>query len=198
MSAEGSQRRVGILIFDRVEVLDFAGPYEVLAMARRERGGEPFFEVVTLAPREEITCEGGLIVRPGALLDACPPLDALIVAGGPGAREVLEDTPAILEFLKAQRSKVKLIASVCTGSYLLARAGLLDGKRATTHPWRMESFRSEFPEVKAITSKLVDEGDVITAGGVASGVDLGLYLLERWQGKEARRHEAWRLDGPWT
>jgi transcriptional regulator GlxA family with amidase domain len=198
MSAEGSQLTVGILIFDRVEVLDFAGPYEVLAMAKKEQGGKPFFQIVTLAPREEITCEGGLRVRAGALLAACPPLDALIVAGGPGAREVLEDTPAMVEFLKAQRSQVKLVASVCTGSYLLARAGLLDGKRATTHPWRTESLRAEFPAVKVITSKLVDDGDVITAGGVASGIDLGLYLLERWEGKEARRREAWRLDGPWS
>lgn len=198
MLKEDGRPVIGILIFDRVEVLDFAGPFEVLAMARREQGGTPFFQVITVAPREEVTCEGGLKVRAGALLEACPKLTALIVAGGPGAREATEDTAALVSFLKAQREQCKLVASVCTGAYLLARAGLLDGKRATTHPWRVESFRAEFPAIKVTSSKLVDEGEVITAGGVTSGIDLALYLLERWEGKEARRREAWRLDGPWT
>jgi transcriptional regulator GlxA family with amidase domain len=192
------QPLIGILIFDRIEVLDFAGPYEVFAMARRESGGTPIFQVTTVAPREEVTCEGGLCVRAGALLDGCPALEALIVPGGPGAREVGDDTPAMIDFIKTQSTRVKVVASVCTGAYLLGRAGLLDGKRATTHPWRVESMRAEFPASKVMTSKLVDEGAVITSGGVASGIDLALYLLERWAGKDARRREAWRLDGPWT
>jgi transcriptional regulator GlxA family with amidase domain len=198
MLTEDDRPLIGILIFDRVEVLDFAGPFEVLAMARREQGGTPFFRVITVAPREEVTCEGGLKVSASAVLDACPPLTALIVAGGPGAREMTADTAALVSFIKAQREPGTLVASVCTGAYLLARAGLLDGKRATTHPWRVESFRAEFPAIKVINSKLVEEGEVITAGGVTSGIDLALSLLERWQGKEARRREAWRLDGPWT
>jgi transcriptional regulator GlxA family with amidase domain len=198
MIVEDGRPVIGILLFDRVEVLDFAGPFEVLAMSRREQGGTPFFRVITVAPREDVTCEGGLSVRAGTVLETCPSLTALIVPGGPGAREVTEDTAALVGFIKAQRERVKLFASVCTGSYLLARAGLLDGKRATTHPWRMESFRAEFPAVKVITGKLVDEGEVITSGGVASGIDLALHLLERWEGKDARRREAWRLDGPWS
>ena len=121
----------------------------------------------------------------------------LIIPGGPGARERSEKQKNILEFIQQQKKTSAVIASVCTGAFLLARAGLLDGKRVTTHSQRLELFADEFPKVRVENSKIVDEGDIITAGGVASGIDLALHFLERWFGPEERNREARRLDGPW-
>ena len=187
---------IAILLFDGVEVLDFAGPYEVFAAARDE-SGEPYTEVFTVADRREVKCYGGLRVIMDATFDACPPFVALIVPGGPGARERSASQESIIHFIQKKKGTAKLIASVCTGSFLLARAGLLDGRRATTHRNRLELFRNEFPAVKVERGKIIDEDEIITAGGVSSGIDLALYLLERWFGRDARLREARRLDGPW-
>src|SRR5262245_53474688 len=193
---QSMKRVIAILLFDGVEVLDFAGPYEVFAAARDE-SGERYTEVFTIAERPEVKCLGGLRVIADATFDACPDLDVLIVPGGPGAREQSEDQRAIFKFIQSQKGNAKLIASVCTGSFLLARSGLLNGRRATTHSNRIEMFTNEFPAVKVEKEKIIDEGDVITAGGVSSGIDLALYLLEHWFGRDARLREARRLDGPW-
>lgn len=189
--------RVGILLFEQVEPLDFAGPYEVLACARDAEGGSRF-AVRTLAPTREVVCMGGLRVLADDLLAEAPLLDVLIVPGGPGAREPAGDAAPVLTFLREQAPRLQVLASVCTGSYWLARAGVLDGLSATTHSLRLADFAEKFPAVRVVGAKIVDQGAVITAGGVASGIDLGLHLLERFHGPEARRREALRLDGPWT
>mgnify|MGYP000977382078 FL=1 len=104
----------------------------------------------------------------------------------------------LLAFLRAQAPNLMVMASVCTGSYWLARAGLLEGREATTHSLRLADFAEKFPAVRVMGEKIVDRGRIITAGGVSSGIDLGLHLLERFHGPEARRREAIRLDGPWS
>lgn len=189
--------RVGILLFEQVEPLDFVGPYEVLACSRDAEGGARF-AVRTLAPSREVVCMGGLRVVADDLLAEAPPLDVLIAPGGPGAREPVGDAEPVLNFLRAQAPWLRVLASVCTGSYWLARAGLLDGLSATTHSLRLADFAEKFPAVRVVGEKIVDQGRVITAGGVASGIDLGLHLLERFHGPAARRREAVRLDGPWS
>jgi transcriptional regulator GlxA family with amidase domain len=194
---EARKPRAGILLFDDVEVLDFAGPYEVLVAARRA-GDDPYFEVVTVAERRDVTCWGGLKVSTDHTFADCPALDFLIVPGGPGAREKRPEVQAgPIAFIGERRAELGALASVCTGAFLLGRAGILDGKRATTHPRRIELFRSEFPQVDIVQEKVVDLGNLLTAGGVSSGIDLALHLLEREFGAEARAAEAVRLDGPW-
>ncbi len=194
----GRRPVVGILLFDEVEVLDFAGPYEVCS-GTLDPSGQPYVDVVTVGPRSEIGCRGGLVVRPDHVVDDCPPLDALIVPGGPGADE---RTPVqdelLLPFLRARAGSTATIASVCTGAFLLGRAGLLDGRRATTHSGALDALRAEFPGADVIVSKVVDEGVIVTAAGVSSGIDLGLHLFERWFGPSARARAAQGLDGPWT
>ena len=189
--------RAGILLFDGVEVLDFAGPYEVLACSRRP-GGEGYFETLTIAEKEEVTCVGGLKVVPEVLLEECPPLDLLIIPGGPGAREKRFDSQRpLIDFIVQREPEARVVASVCTGSFLLARTGLLDGKAATTHASRLDLFRQEFPSISLEVAKIVDNGHIVTAGGVSSGIDLALHILEQWFGPEARKAEAIRLEGPW-
>jgi transcriptional regulator GlxA family with amidase domain len=90
------------------------------------------------------------------------------------------------------------VASVCTGAFLLGRAGLLDGRRATTHTSALARLRSEFPAASVVEAKVVDEGAILTAAGVSSGIDLALHLLQRWFGPEARARAAANLDGPWV
>ncbi|MGE3982699.1 MAG: DJ-1/PfpI family protein [Dehalococcoidia bacterium] len=197
MWTEARKPLAGIMLFDDVEVLDFAGPYEVLVAARRSEN-DPYFEVVTVAERREVTCWGGLQVIADHTFQTCPKLDFLIVPGGPGAREKRPEVQAApIAFLGERLEELGALASVCTGAFLLGRAGILDGRRATTHPRRLELFRSEFPHVDLVQEKVVDLGALITAGGVSSGIDLALHLLGREFGPEARANEATRLDGPW-
>jgi transcriptional regulator GlxA family with amidase domain len=188
---------VGILLFDGVEVLDFAGPYEVCAGT----GGPdrlPYVDVVTIGPAAEVVCRGGLRVRPDHSLLDCPPLDTLLVPGGPGADD---PTPVqairLLPFLRERAPVTPTVASVCTGAFLLGRAGLLDGRRATTHTAALERLREEFPAAEVVAAKVVDEGPILTAAGVSSGIDLALHLFERWFGADARERAARGLDGPW-
>jgi transcriptional regulator GlxA family with amidase domain len=185
----------GVLLFHEVEVLDFAGPFEVLGRARQD-DGQPCFRAVTLGSTPEVECVDGLVVRPHYTLGEAPALDILVVPGGPGAR-VPDNLEPELSFIKLRAERVQVLASVCTGAYWLARAGLLKGRTATTHTLRLEDFAAAFPSIKVVSEKIVDQGRIITAGGVASGVDLGLHLVERFFGQEARKREAARLDGPW-
>jgi transcriptional regulator GlxA family with amidase domain len=188
---------VAILLFDDVEVLDFAGPYEVLAEAKAE-SGDRYLNVFTVAPSNTIRCSGGLRVLPDWTIADCPSCDVLIVPGGPGAREKRPGQEPVVEFIRQRSAQTKLIASVCTGAFLLGRAGLLHQRTATTHTRRIALMAEEFPNTRVVVEKLVDEGSIITAAGVSSGIDLALYLLEKWFGADVRRREAQRLDGPWT
>jgi transcriptional regulator GlxA family with amidase domain len=188
---------VGIVLFDDVEVLDFAGPYEVLSGARDE--GRACLRVLTVAARPEVRCRGGLRVRVDATFADCPVLDALVVPGGPGADAATdEQRDNIIPFLRERTPRARVVASVCTGAFILGRAGLLDGRPATTHSKLIEPFRREFPNVRAVVEKVVDDGPIVTAAGVSSGIDLALHLLERWFGPSVRQRSARDLDGPWT
>jgi transcriptional regulator GlxA family with amidase domain len=189
---------VGILLFDGVEVLDFAGPYEVFS-GTEGPDGQPYVTVVTIGPSETVTARGGLRIMPHHLLTNCPPLDALIVPGGPGA-----DFPTpvqrdhLLPFLRGRAAVTPLTASVCTGAFLLGRAGLLDGLPVTTNNHALGALAAEFPAARVEGGKVIDTGRLVTAAGVSSGIDLALHLMERWFGPEARERAADGLEGPWS
>lgn len=196
----GAQQQllVGILVFDDVEVLDFAGPFEVFS-GTRAPDGDPYVHVVTVGATAQVRTRGGLRLLPTHTLADCPALDALIVPGGPGAdeRSAIQDE-CILPFLRRRAGSTATVASVCTGAFLLGRAGLLDGRRATTHTAALEALQREFPASEVIAQKIVDEGTILTAAGVSSGIDLALHLMECWFGPEARARAARSLDGPWS
>jgi transcriptional regulator GlxA family with amidase domain len=198
---ETSPRRerplVGILLFDEVEVLDFAGPFEVFS-GTSSPAGPPYADVVTMAPAPEVRTRGGLRILAGHTLEDCPSLDALIVPGGPGAdeRTVVQEA-LVLPFLRSRAPTTPTVASVCTGAFLLGRAGLLDGHRVTTHTSALQRLRDELPQLDVVEAKVVDEGRIVTSAGVSSGIDLALHLMERWFGVEARARAARGLDGTW-
>ena len=182
---------VGILIFDGVEVLDLAGPFEVLSRTRLVPGTEsrrtddsaPFNVFTVASTTEPVTATGGLVVVPNCSFATCPPVDLLVVPGGFGTRPLLQDEETV-EWIRTTSAAARQTASVCTGSLLLARAGLLDGRRATTH-WGAFGLLESLG--KNITldreSRFVEDG-VMTSAGVASGIDLAFHLVQKLLGRE--------------
>ena len=161
----------GILIFDGVEELDFAGPWEVLTVARKE--GD---RVLTVAERAEpITCAKGLRVIPDATFADAPPLDVLLVPGGQGARERVDD-PVHLDWIKSAAADATWVTSVCTGALLLHATGLTEGRTITTH-WAYVDELREKGDVTVVDDRYVQDGNVVTAAGVSAGIDMALWLV---------------------
>jgi transcriptional regulator GlxA family with amidase domain len=155
--------------------------------------------MLTVGARPEIGCRGGLRVLFDATFPECPPLDAIVVPGGPGADvRTSEQSEHVISFLVESAASTSLVASVCTGAFVLARAGLLLGHPATTHSKLRDALRAEFPELEVRDEKVVDAGAIVTAAGVSSGIDLALHLLERWFGPAVRARSASDLDGVWS
>jgi transcriptional regulator GlxA family with amidase domain len=175
----------GILIFDGVEVLDFAGPFEVLSRtrltpgveSRRSEEGAPFRVFTVARTREPITATGGLVVVPAHGFADAPRIDLLVVPGGFGTRPLLQDEET-LDWIRQTAAGARQVTSVCTGALLLAKAGLLEGRRATTHWASLDLLESLGAGVTVErSSRVVDDG-VITSGGVASGIDMAFYVVE--------------------
>lgn len=177
-------RNVAILLFDEVEVLDFAGPFEVFNVAARIKGEPAVFNVYTLAAQAQISARGGLLVTPHYTLADYPPPDILLVPGGWGTRPLLHDT-ALLEWLQKQGADVELLLSVCTGSIVLGKAGLLDNLSATTHHSVFDLLREHAPRTTVVEdARFVDNGRVITSGGISAGIDMALHVVARLLGED--------------
>jgi transcriptional regulator GlxA family with amidase domain len=195
------RKRIGIVIFDDVEVLDFCGPFEVFSVTRliedRRREQPSPFEVLLVAEFDgPVTTSGGMKVLPDITFDSCPPLDILVVPGGWGTRiEMKKD--AMLSFVVARAAQVETLASVCTGSLILGSAGLLDGLRATTH-WRSLGLMQElFPNVTVESeSHVVEQGKVITSAGISAGIDMALRVVARYCGETVARSTARHMEYP--
>ncbi|UOQ46883.1 DJ-1/PfpI family protein [Gracilibacillus caseinilyticus] len=190
------QQTVGILLFNEVEVLDFAGPFEVFSLASDLVTEEKFFHVVTIAEKgEALQARNGLQVLPDYQFDNHPKLDVLIVPGGYGAEEIEIHNPNVIEWILKQKSEVDIVASVCTGALLLAKAGMLDGKKATTHWLDLDRLANEFPKVDVQRGvKFVDEGALVTSGGISAGINMSFHLLVRLCGKAVAEHTAKRME----
>jgi transcriptional regulator GlxA family with amidase domain len=192
-------KRVGILVFPNVEVLDFCGPYEVFSVTRlheeRRREESSPFEVLLLAERTDpVVATGGLRVIPDATLETCPPLDILVVPGGWGTRKEIENE-RVLAWIAARAKEVETLTSVCTGAMLLGQAGLLDGRRATTH-WRaLDWMRQSFPAVTVEdTLHVVEDGSVLTSAGISAGIDMALLVVARYFGDAVGRATARHME----
>jgi transcriptional regulator GlxA family with amidase domain len=193
---------VAILIFDDVEVLDFCGPFEVFSTARLagETNDEArLFEVVTIAEEARtIRCRGGLLVQPHHTIAAHPVLDILVVPGGWGTRRERRND-RLLDWIVDQDRSTKITASVCTGAFLLAERGLLDGRRATTHWASIAWMRQQYPDVLMVEDeRVVDAGHIVTSAGVSAGIDMALHLVSRLHGRETAGWTARRMEYAWT
>jgi transcriptional regulator GlxA family with amidase domain len=165
-------RTIGIVLFPDVEELDFVGPLEALgAMAFIDRG----WRVVTIAEAGgRVRARHGLSVNVDHSFADAPPLDVLLVPGGQGTRQEA-DNPRMIEFVRGAGANAQYVTSVCTGAFILHRAGFLSGRRATTHWGSLERLRG-LGDVEVVEERFVQDGNVITAAGVSAGIDMALYL----------------------
>lgn len=168
---------VGILVFDDVEILDFSGPYEVFSTAARLFKSQPQFRCYLIAPdMRPIRARGGMKVLPDCVLLPSSDIDVLIVPGG-DVSGVLGNK-AVIDWIRMQAAGARITASVCTGTFLLAEAGLLNGLDATTH-W-------------------VDCDKAVSSGGISNGIDMSLHLVERLAGRQLAEATARQIEYRWN
>ncbi|WP_027793865.1 DJ-1/PfpI family protein [Paraburkholderia acidipaludis] len=175
--------QIGFLLFPRVQLLDLTGPYDVLAsMADTE------VRLISKT-RDCITSNNGFVMRSDTSFEDCQPLDVLCVPGGNGVGDLLSDQET-LAFLRRQAAHARYITSVCTGALVLGAAGLLRGRRATTH-WAFHALLEPFGAIP-VRERVVRDGNLITGGGITAGIDFALVLAAELMGREAA--EALQLE----
>jgi transcriptional regulator GlxA family with amidase domain len=197
------RRAVGILIFDDVEVLDFAGPFEVFSRTRLEGGADsrrtddsaPFDTFTVARTRDLVSAIGGLRVMPHYAWSHAPLIDILVVPGGFGTRALLNDQPTI-EWIREAAASASLVTSVCTGALLLAKAGLLEGQRATTHWAATDLLGSIDPTIHVERDTRVVSDAVITSAGVSAGIDMAFNVVERLLGRAVADETAHYIEYP--
>jgi transcriptional regulator GlxA family with amidase domain len=196
------RKRVGIVVFDDIEVLDFCGPFEVFSVTRlsddnRRESLSPF-EVLLVAERAgPITTYGGMTVTPHCTFETCPRLDVIVVPGGWGTRKELKN-PVMLDWLRARASEAETVTSVCTGSMVLGHAGLLDGLHATTHWQALDWMRDALPAVTVVYDKhFVQDGRVFTSAGISAGIDMALKVVAHYHGEAIARATARYMEFPY-
>jgi transcriptional regulator GlxA family with amidase domain len=199
------KHNVGILLFDGVEVLDFAGPFEVFSRTRLVPGVESRrsdatapFRVFTVARKAEpVTATGDLQLIPRYSFETCPTIDFVVIPGGYGTRALLNDKET-LDWIRTTAAAAKRVTSVCTGSLLLAQAGLLDGRCATTH-WGALALLQEISDSRGAAIsvqrdlRFVDDG-IITSAGVSAGIDMALHVVEQMCGGSVAAETAHYMD----
>ena len=171
----------GILVFPQVEELDFAGPWEMLTMWSKVAGG-PENCLIVSETKSPVTCSKGLSVNPHVSFEDCPRLDYLLVPGGIGARQQVNNL-VLTDFVTGQARHCKAVLSVCTGAFILHAAGLLSGKKATTHWNSLERLRA-LGDVQAMEQRFVRDGNIWTSAGISAGMDLMLAFIADISGEE--------------
>ena len=186
-------RNLAIFLFDEVEVLDFAGPYEVFSVTGLRTFAEKPFNVYTVAEKSPVVARNGLTVMPDFLLDNCPVPDIFLIPGGGGYGA--DGTPfgsrremynrKVLDWVQKHSVQAELVLSVCTGALILRQAGLLEGLQATTHFKALDSLRNISPMIEVVENvRYVDNGKVVLSAGVSAGIDMSYYVVSKLLGKD--------------
>ena len=185
-----NKRNTAILLFDDVEVLDFAGPFEIFSVTN-ELNDDKLFQVYTVSlTRAAVRAKNGLSVNADYSLGDCPAPDVLILPGGVGTRKLLE-VPVVIDWVRACAAAAEQVLSVCTGSLLLARAGLLEGLKATTHHRVFDLLAELAPRTEILKGqRFVDNGRIVTSAGVSAGLDASLHVVGQLCGPELARRTA--------
>jgi len=193
-----STRTVAILAFDDMEVLDFAGPYEVFNVAGELGAGAPFSVLAVGLTGAPAVGRGGFTVVPACSLDDAPPTDLLVVPGGAGTRRLLHDE-RLLAWVRERAGEVELLLSVCTGALVLAAAGLLDGRPATTHHDAYDELEAMSPTTKVVRGqRFVRSADtILTSAGVSAGIDLALHAVQLLAGPTTRDRAVTEMEWMW-
>ncbi len=183
----------GILIFNGAEELDFVGPYEVFSILNTYDLKEKRVNVFTIAEKKELVkCANNLKVMPDFSLENTPKIDVLLIPGGDGRRKEMHNE-ILRDFILKTAETAKYTTSVCTGAFILAEAGILDGKKATT--WKgVLSELDNYEKIEMVKERFVVEGNVITSAGVTAGMDMALYLVEVLFGGDAKKFVAEEIE----
>jgi transcriptional regulator GlxA family with amidase domain len=195
------RKQTGIVVFKDIEVLDFTGPFEVFSVTRlneqkRREEPSPFNVFLVAETKNPVVTAGGMKVLPDYDLADCPPLEILVVPGGWGTRKEMNNE-RLIGWIAERAKEVETLASVCTGALLLGKAGLLDGRRATTH-WRSLDWMQElFPKTR-VEKRLhfVEDGALFTSAGISAGIDMALKIVARYFGDAIARATAKQMEYP--
>lgn len=194
---------VGIFLYNEIEVLDFAGPFEVFSTASRvssriSEDSENLFNVFTVAEdQKSILARGGLKITPTHSISNHPEINLLIIPGGIVTDELEKNH--IISWILNTSNSADITGSVCTGAFLLAKAGLLKSKRATTHWEDIDDLISMFPDIKIKKNvRWVDEGKIVTAAGISAGIDMSLHLVSRMANHKLALLTAKQMEFDWT
>lgn len=184
--------RVGVFIYQGMELQDFAGPTDVFVKANRYADSE--YEIITFSLRKDVvkTERNAVTITPDYSIDTLPQVDVVLIPGAPMdvIRKVSTDV-SIQQFLKQRKAEGVIIASVCTGAFILSESGLLENLKYTTHFLRADILESELMNAEMVRDvRFVDSGQILTALGITSGIDLALYLIERFNGVKIRESVA--------
>lgn len=190
---------IGLMLFNEVEVLDFAGPFEVFSLAEYPATKTKCFRVATISERDELlSARNGLRVRADFRFDNHPQLDGLIVPGGYGAEQIEIKNRTALDWLRRIAAQTPLVASVCTGVFLLAESGVLSNETVTTHHLDRQDLKARYPALNVVgETKFVDGGKIVTSGGISAGIEMSLYLVARLVGRDIAEATARRMEYDW-
>jgi transcriptional regulator GlxA family with amidase domain len=193
------QRNVAILVFDQVEVLDFAGPYEVFNVTAELNDPAPFNVYTIAESAAPIRTRGQLSVNPNYSIYQMPSADILIVPGGFGSR-VLLHKPHLINWLRAQAEQIEMLISICTGALVLAKAGLLSGLTIMTHHDNLSELEQLVDSSSTITvdNRYFDNGKILLAGGVSAGIDLSLYVIRKLLGDRVLSKTLNEMEYAWS
>lgn len=192
-------RHVAILIFDQVEVLDFAGPYEVFNVTAELNDPAPFNVFTVAESNAPIRTRGQLSINPNYSIYDMPKADILLIPGGYGSRALLKNQH-VIRWVQEQAEQVELLLSVCTGALVLGKAGLLNGLEVTTHHDNLDDLAALVDNTGTINrdKRYVDNGKIVTSGGVSAGIDMSLYVVRQLLGDEVLTKTLTEMEYPWT
>jgi transcriptional regulator GlxA family with amidase domain len=189
---------VGILVFGEVEVLDFAGPFEVFSITEDETKAK-LFRVFTVSQHDAlVSARNGFLAKANYTIATAPQIDILIVPGGYGAEKIEINNATILQWIADTAATAEITASVCTGAFLLAKAGVIRKQTATTHWMDLDDLQSQYPDLTVVQGvKYVDNGKTLTSAGISAGIEMSLHLVARLHGIETANRTARRMDYDW-
>ena len=189
---------IGIYIYNQAEVLDFSGPFEVFSTASRIcQGNNPFNVFLISEVGNEVIARAGFKVIADYGFHNHPEMDVFVVVGGVYTDEIKKHK--VIEWISNQAKKTPVVASVCTGAFLLAKAKVLNNQKVTTHWEDIADMRTMFPRLKVIENvRWIDEGDLITSGGISAGIDMSLYLVSKLHSLALAEQTAKQMEFSWT
>ncbi len=189
---------IGIYIYDDAEVLDFSGPFEVFSVASRFLNDDKKFNTFLISEEKTtITARGEFSINSHFTFTNHPLIDVLVVVGGVHTKEVKK--PNVINWIKEQSKSVKLIASVCTGAFLLAQADVITTQTVTTHWEDIEDLKSDYPTLNVIDDvRWVDEGSIVTSAGISAGIDMSLHLVSKLENYDLAKQTAKQMQFDWN